>query len=169
MGSRMSDKQQIAEWLEKVRSSFGDEAKLYQYLFETMDNFYYRYLETTTDKDLKTKALAPHIWGARSCEPSMVDALKLTNPTAKKGIIELAKSVPKSEGPSVQYELLANVEELTPDHGEIHLVSVINWGWPDFEDEKKQFKKTVIFKYSDLAEFRKNLALNLEEACEIFL
>lgn len=165
----MSDKQVIADWQEKVRASYGDEAKLYEYLFETMDNFYYRYLETTLNKNLKTTSLAPHLWGARSMESDMVQALKITNPVAKKGIMELAKSVPKAQGPSVQYELLANVEELTADHGEIHIVSVINWGWPDFDDKSKQFKKTVEFKYSDLAEFRKQLALKLEDACSIFL
>lgn len=159
----------IQDWQEKVRENFGDESKLYEYLFQTMDNFYYRYLETTTDSDLKTKSLAPHLWGARSSESSMVDALKITNPVAKKGIIELAKAVPKSEGPSVQYELMCDVEELTIDHGEIRFVSMINWGFPDFENSAKQFKKTVIFKYQDLAQFRKELALKLEEACAIFL
>ena len=164
----MSDKQ-IQEWQEKVRSTFGDEAKLYEYLFETMDNFYYRYIETSLNKDLKTTAFGPHLWGAKSQESDMVLALKITNPVAKKGIMELAKSVPKAQAPAVQYELLANVEELTTDHGEIHLISVINWGWPDFKDQEKVFKKKVIFKYSDLSEFRKQLALKLEEASEAFL
>jgi hypothetical protein len=165
----MSDKQMIQDWQEKVRENFGDESKLYEYLFQTMDNFYYRYLETTLNSDLKTKALAPHLWGARSTETSMVDALKLTNPVAKKGIMELAKAVPKAQGPAVQYELMCDVEELTTDHGEIRFVAMINWGFPDFENAEKQFKKTVIFKYDDLAQFRKELALKLEEVCEIFL
>jgi hypothetical protein len=165
----MNEENQIKEWQEKIRETFGDQSKMYEYLFQTMDNFYYRYLETTTDKNLKTTSLAPHLWGIKTTEPSMVDALKIQNPVAKKGIIELAKSVPKAEGPSVQYELLANVEELESDHGEIQFVAVINWGFPDFNDISKQFKKTVIFKYDDLAQFRKELALKLEEACEIFL
>jgi hypothetical protein len=165
----MSDKQIIHDWQEKVRSSFGDESKLYEYLFQTMDNFYYRYLETTLNQDLKTTALAPHLWGARSTETSMVDALKITNPVAKKGIMELAKTVPKAQGPSVQYELMCDVEELTPDHGEIQFVAQINWGFPDFENKEKQFKKTVVFKYEDLAQFRKELALKLEDVCGIFL
>lgn len=164
----MTDKQ-ILEWQEKVRSSYGDEAKLFEYLFETMDNFYYRYLETSVDKNLKTRQLTPNLWGAKSTEPSMVDALKITNPQARKGIIELAKSVPKSQGPSVQYELLASVDELTQDHGKIQLTSVINWGWPDFNNPEKRFTKSVVFKYDDLSEFRKHLALKLEEVCEAFL
>lgn len=164
----MSDKQ-IQDWQEKVRSTYGEQSKLFEYLFTTMDNFYYRYLETTTYKSIKTEHLGPHLWGAQSYEDSMVDALKITNPVAKKGIIELAKSVPKSEGPKVKYELLANVEELSQDHGEIHLVAIINWGFPDFDNEEKRFVKTVIFKYTDLSQFRKELALKLEEACEAFL
>jgi len=164
----MTDKQ-ISDWQEKVRSSFGDETKLYQYLFETMDNFYYRYLETTVSRDMRTQKLAPHLWGARAVETSMVDALKIQNPIAKKGIIELAKSVPKDQGPAVQYELLADVEELTPEHGKIIFVAQINWGFPDFEDESKQFKKSVVFKYEDLAQFRKELAQKLEEVCASFL
>lgn len=164
----MSDKQ-IQDWQEKVRESFGNEASLYEYLFNTMDNFYYRYIETTIHQNLKTKQLGPKLWGARSSEPSMVDALKITNPVAKKGIIELAKAVPKAQGPSVQYELHAKVEELTPDHGEIHLVSLINWEHPDFESQEKQHSKTIVFKYTDLAQFRKELALKLEEVCAIFL
>lgn len=164
----MSEKQ-IQEWQEKVRSSFGDEARLLEYLFQTMDNFYYRYLETSTDKNLKTISLAPHLWGARSSETSMVDALKLQNPVAKKGIIELAKAVPKSLGPEVRYELVCNVKELTTDHGKIEFASVINWGHPDFLDPARQQKKIVTFEYSDLAQFRKELALKLEEVCEIFL
>jgi hypothetical protein len=165
----MSDKQLIKEWQDKVRDSFGDEAKLYEYLFQTMDNFYYRYLETTTDKDLKTTSFGPHLWGARSTEGSMVDALKITNPEAKKGIIELAKAVPKAQGPKVNYELTCNVQELTPDHGVIKFEAKINWGFPDFNDSSKKFQKNVVFKYEDLAQFRKELALKLEEVCSIFL
>ncbi len=164
----MTDKQ-ISDWQEKVRATFGDENKLYQYLFETMDNFYYRYLETTQNQNLKTQKLASHIWGARSTEGSMVDALKIKNPEAKKGIIELAKTVPKAQGPAVQYELSADVQELTPEHGKIIFVAQIDWGFPDYQDDSRKFKKTVVFKYSDLAQFRKELAQKLEDVCETFL
>lgn len=164
----MSDKQ-ILEWQEKVRMSYGDEAKLYQYLFETMDNFFYRYLETTIDKNLKTKNIAPHLWGAMSRETSMQEALKIQNPLVKKGMIEMAKTYPKSQNPEVRYELLADVKELTADHGSLQFISKINWGFPEFNEEGKRFEKTVNFTYTDLAEFRKHLALKLEEACEIFL
>jgi len=164
----MSDKQ-IQEWKEKIQNRFGDESNLYEYLFSTMDNFYYRYLETTQSKNLKTVELSPKVWGARSIETSMVDALKIKNPDAKKGIIELAKTTPRSMNPAVIYELSVLVKELKSDKGEIHLTGIIDWGHPEHDDDSKRFKKTIVFKYVDLTQFRKELAIKLEEVCENFL
>ena len=164
----MSDKQ-IQDWQEKVRTQFNDESKLYEYLFTTMDNFYYRYLETTRDKNLTTKELRPGVWGARSFEPSMVDALKIKNPLARKGIIELAKTLPRGEGGQVYYELSAQIKELNSEKGEIILNSLISWDFPHFKDETREFRKSFVFKYNDLTQFRKELALKLEEVCEGFL
>lgn len=159
---------QIQEWQKKVISSFGDESKLYHYLFETMDNFYYRYLETNESKNLKTIQLGEHLWGAQSFESNMVDALKIKHPEAKKGIMELAKSIPKAQKPMVRYSLTVDVKKLTPDQGNITLESEINWDFPDYKDPGKLLKKSLVFKYDDLAIFRKQLALKLEEVMEIF-
>lgn len=158
----MSDStKQIQDWQDKVKSSFGDESKMLHYLFETMDNFYYRYLETTTDRNLKTCELGTHVWGAESVEKSMVDALKITHPEAKKGLIEMAKTTPKDQA-QVKYSLSAEVLELKPDHGQLTLKSSIDWG-------RDGVSKKVIFKYEDLAQFRKELAIKLEEVCTLFL
>jgi hypothetical protein len=164
----MSDKQ-IQDWQEKVRSSYGDESKLFEYLFTTMDNFYFRYMETTINKNLKTQLIKDHIWGAKSFESSMIDALKITNPMAKKGSIDLAKSVPKGQGVMVCYELLAEVKHLSSEQGEIQFMGKIDWGFPDYSEENKRVQKRVTFIYNDLTRFRKELALKLEEVCEIFL
>lgn len=161
------NEKQIQDWQDQVRSSFGNESRLYEYLFETMDNFYYRYLETSLNQDLKTMQIAPGIWGALSFENSMVEALKTKGP-AKPGIMELAKTVPKAKKPMVRYGLWAQVAELSPDQGELTLTAEINWGFPEFEDEAKRFQKRVKFNYQELAQFRKELALKLEEAAEIF-
>lgn len=165
----MSDsKKQILDWQEKVKNHYGSEAEMYQYLFQTMDNFYYRYLETSESQNLKTHELENHIWGAKSFESSMVEALKTTNPDAKKGIMELARTIPKAKKPMVRYALFSNVKLLTSDKGQIEITSEINWDFPDFKDQSKQVQKTILFNYQELAEFRKNLALKLEEACELF-
>ncbi|HXH30728.1 MAG TPA: hypothetical protein VNJ01_07930 [Bacteriovoracaceae bacterium] len=164
----MTDKQ-IQDWHDKIRSSFGDEARLYQYLFETMDNFYYRYLETTSDKDLRTRQMSDHVWGATSTETSMVDALRIQNELARKGIIELAKSVQRAQGPKVVYQLSCRVSELHPDSGSLEFTASINWGHPDDSDPSRRSVKTVKFDYRDLGQFRKELAVKLEDVCGIFL
>lgn len=165
----MDEKEIIENWQEKVRASFGEKERLYEYLFQTMDNFYYRYIETTQDQGLKTRQLGEHLWGAVSEESSMVDALKIKNPIAKKGIIDLAKFTPREEHPKVRYTIAADVKKLLPESGSINFIAEINWGFPEFNDETKLQRKVVNFKYNDIAEYRKELALSLEEISEIFL
>lgn len=158
----------IQDWQEHVRASFGQESRLYEYLFETLNNFYYRYLETSTSQNLKTEELAPKTYGALSFEANMREALKDPNPDAKAGIIEMAKSIPHTEKPAVRYGLWVQVLELTQDRGHLRIIAEINWDFPEYQDREKRLQKQVDFKYDELAEFRKQLALKLEEASELF-
>ncbi len=165
----MSDNtKQIHEWQDKVKHSFDDAGKLQDYLLITLDNFLYRYLETTENKNLKSFEIAPHIYGAESFESSMVEALKLTDPVTKAGIMELAKTVPKAQKPTVKYRLQAFIKELTPDGGHVIITSSVSWDYPHFLDKTKFSKRDVDFRYTDLGQFRKELALKLETACELF-
>ena len=164
----MNEKEIIENRQEQIRDSFGEQGKLYEYLFQTMDNFYYRYIETSLNQNLKTRELGEKIWGAISEENSMVNALKIQNPMAKKGIIDLAKFTPKEKGPKVRYTLSADVRKLSPETGAIEFNAEINCGFPEFDDSSKLQRKTVKFQYGDVAQFRKELALSLEEVCEIF-
>jgi hypothetical protein len=159
---------QIHDWQDKLKHSFDSEEKLLSYLLETMDNFLYRYLETTENKNLKSFQIAPHIFGQESFESSMVEALKITHPEAKAGIMELAKTVPKAQKPMVKYRLQAQVKELTSERGHLVLTASINWDFPLFMDKTKVSKREIDFKYTDLGQFRKELALKLEAACELF-
>ncbi len=167
----MSEKEKlIQDWHEKLKSSFSEASQLIHYLTTTMDNFYYRYLETSESKDLKTQLMAPHLYGATSFESNLVQALKLSHPETKKQLIEFAKSIPKTQGPRVRYRLQCEIKELTPDIGHLILTSEISWDFPDFKDDPtKRTIKQINFKYNDLNEFRKNLALKLEEVCSLFL
>lgn len=158
----------ILDWQEKVKQSFGDEGKLFEYLFETLENFFYRYLETSENKNLRVQELAPGIYGARSFEGNLVDALKIKNPIAKPGMIEMAKSIPRSQAPKVRYELSTEVRELTAERGQLIIRAVIHWDFPEFSDSSKSAEKRIDFVYRELAQFRKELALHLEEACEHF-
>jgi hypothetical protein len=166
----MQDNQkQIQEWQTKVRQSLGDESKLLHYLFETMDNFYYRYLETSENQNLKTQELGSHLWGASSFESNMGNAFKTSIKEAKVGITELAKRVPRDKKPCVRYSLTAKVQELTPEHGHLLIESEISWDFPNYKDPTLKIGKSISFKYEDLGQFRKELALKLEEACTLFI
>jgi hypothetical protein len=168
-GSQMQDNQkQIHDWQEKVKQQYGDESRLFQYLFETMDNFYYRYLETTESKDLKTQELADHVWGARSFESNMGEAFKISNKEIKAGITDLAKRIPRDQKPAVRYSLQAMVKELKAEHGHLVLTSEIHWDFPEYQDSSRKISKSVTFRYEDLAVFRKELALKLEDVCTLF-
>ena len=164
-----NEEELIQEKAQELRASFEDPHRLYDYLFETLDNFYHRYIETEVSKDLKTQELAPKVYGAHAFEKDMMTALKKPHPDAKAGIIEMAKTYPRSESPAVRYTLKAKIDSLEADSGKLHLISEINWGFPDFSDPSKRLEKQVDFSYGDLSEFRKKLALKLEEASELFL
>lgn len=165
----MSDsKKQIEEWQEKLKQSFGDSSRLYHYLFETLDNFHYRYLETTLNKNLKTQELMSGVYGAMSFEDNMVEALRNKNSSAFPGIKEMAKSIPPASKPKVRYSLMVEVLELSAEKGKLILKSEINWDFPDYQDPSKRLQKQLTFTYPELAVFRKELALKLEEVCELF-
>lgn len=164
-----NEQELIQEKAQELRASFEDPHKLYDYLFETLDNFYYRYIETDSSKELKTTELAPKVYGAYALEKDMMKALKKPHPNAKTGIIEMAKTYPKSDAPAVRYGLMVKVDELEADSGSLKIISEVNWGFPDFSDRTKLIQKTVDFSYDDLSVFRKQLALRLEEASELFL
>ena len=166
----MNEKEEklIQERKKKVHEAFGDRNYLYQYLFETLDNFYYRYFETSISHDLHTTEILPKTYGALSFESNMVDALKKPNPAAKAGIIALAKRVPREEGPTVRYGLWVEVKDLSPEYGKMKIVSEINWGFPEFHDPEARLQKIVMFEYDDYQKFRKELAIKLEESAELF-
>lgn len=165
----MSDNtKQIHEWQDKIKHTFDNEGKMHDFLVDTMDNFLYRYLDTTEDKNLKTFEIAPYIYGAESFESSMVEALKISDASTKAGIMELAKTVPKAQRPTVKYRLQTQIKELTPDRGHLIITALVNWDFPHFMDRTKMTKREVEFKYNDLTQFRKELALKLEAACELF-
>lgn len=162
----MNEKEEklIQERREQVENSFRSEGQLFSYLSFTLENFFYRYLETSRSKDLKTQELRPGVFGAYSFE-TMLEALKSPHPDAKKDLIELAK---KDRDALLRLGLWAEVKDLSPERGKLILVSEMNWGHPDFSDPGKRIEKRVSFSYEDVTEFRKELALKLEDAARLF-
>jgi hypothetical protein len=158
----------ISEWQQKIQQNFGEEGKLYEYLTETLENFFYRYLETTEDKGLKVRELAPRVLGARSRESQWREILKINNPLVKPSLLDEAKANPRASGAKTEYELSVEVKELSAQRGELMIKAIIRWDGRDFSDPTKCSEKKILFTYNELSEFRKKLALRLEEACEYF-
>lgn len=154
---------------EKIHNLFKSNHAYMDYLLQTKQNFLYRYLETTEDKNIKIKNLDAKTLSAESFESNMGDAFKISDPEIKEGIKTLAKSVPREQKPRVQYSLTTTLEDLRDESGKIEITAKVNWNFPDFEDKKGSYKKKkVTFVYNDPFVFRKELALRFEEACDLF-
>lgn len=154
----------------KIQNLFKDNQSYLDYLLQTKANFLYRYLETSTDKDLKIENSTLGVLKAESFESNMGEAFKIKDPIIKEGVKELAKSVPKEQKPKVRYTLTTSLEDISANQGKIIIESMVNWDFPEFNSHSKKLKShKIIFEYNDPNVFRKNLALKYEEACELFL
>ena len=163
------DHKKIIDQQIKISQQYSNNQELIEYLVETMNNFYYRYLETSLDKNLQTQELAPQVLGAQSTESNSMEILKIKNPQVRPHLIEAAKTLASRGGLILTYELSAHLQEISPEKGLIVIRSLIDWSKTPVELSQKMQEKKVVFEYHSLGEFRKNLALKLEEACEIFL
>ena len=153
----------------KVKLAFSNHDALFDYLIETKKNFLYRYLETSSDHDIQMTTPSPNLLLAVSYEPNLGTALKILDPEIKEAIKILAKTIPRESFPKIMYRLKTEIKALTPSGGELIFESTVHWGFPQFLDEGNNYKtKKISFSYQNIAEFRKNLALKLEEACELF-
>lgn len=154
---------------EKIHNLFHDNKAYLDYLLQTKSNFLYRYLETSSDKNIQIQSLDAKTLLAESFESNMGDAFKISDKDIKDGIKALAKSVPRENNPRVRYSLKTTLEDLKGDSGKIAIEAAVDWGFPDFSNSNSTSKKKrVSFSYNDPNVFRKELALKYEEACEIF-
>ena len=153
---------------DKIHNLFKDHQSYLDYLLQTKKNFLYRYIETSTDKNIQVQSLDAKTLIGISFESNMGEAFKINSLIAKEGIRQLAKSIPREEKPRVQYSLKTIIEELRGDSGKITIESKISWDFPNFDNDKNAIKKCIFFEYHDPNIFRKELALKYEEACAIF-
>lgn len=166
----MKDIQNLKKELnEKIHNLFHDNKAYLDYLIQTKNNFIYRYLETSNYKNIQIQSADSKTLIAESFESNMGNAFKHSNKEIKNGIKILAKAVSREENPRVKYILKTTLEDFKNDSGKIIIEACVDWGFPDFLNNKSTSqKRTVDFLYRDPNNFRKELALKYEEACEIF-
>ena len=172
--------QSSKEELEKLRSDMESKARgalneegLNGLLTFTLDNFAYRYIETSTHSNIHSQKVSGNHFFVESVNSEVMSILKTKDPKAKKALIELAKkfSSTKGEGLQVQYQIHCQFLELNSDNtGELECYSIVNWNSANgFKLENDLYsKKAVRFKFSDPLVLRNKLALLLEEVCEVF-
>ena len=154
----------------KIQNIFQDNQAYLDYLLQTKKNFLYRYLETSTDKNIAILNETEGQLSAHSFEENMGNAFKINDSSVKDGIKNLAKTIPREQNPKIKYSLITKIDNISGNHGKLIIESCINWDFPLFSmDSEKLKSKRVIFEYTDPNMFRKQLALAYEDACELFL
>ena len=156
----------------KVTDSLNEEGLLGLAVF-TLENFAYRYLETSSHQNIIGQKISDSHFFVESIESDPIKALKVSDVIAKKGIITLAKrfSASKGLGLKVQQQLHINFKDLNSNgSGSIECFSKLNWNIDNnFKDEEGMFVlKSSSLKFDDPIILRNKLALLLEEVCEIF-
>lgn len=157
---------------EKAVAQLSDREGLESFIVQVLDSFSYRYLQTRDSGDVEVQKYQDEkldLLFSRSLDYKMADALKCSDEEARKGILHLAKTIPKKDNPCVLYELFVDLSFLSEElDGKIEVRAIINWGFPNFKDENKKKIRVVEMKVDDLLALRKSLPLALEEVCEIF-
>lgn len=165
----MNHKQKIEEQKQKISSHFSDSQVLLDYLIDTMNNFFHRYIETTQSRDIMTTELSPKRWGGESVENNSMEILKIKNPQIRPHLIAAAKSLGAKGGLKVRNTIGIEPKVMNAENGELIIFSKVDWSETPLQMEKNCEEKIVHFKYQSLSQFRKELALKLEEVCEIFI
>ncbi len=152
------------EWEEKLKTTFSDSQNLMNFILHTLESFGHRYLN---EPKIELTASQVTLHGV---ECNMGQALKSALPEIREAVKNLAKSVPREQKPALHSRLILIIKELSADHGEIQIFAQVNWGHPDYAPENAaKIERKSVFKWNDLAKFRKEFPLALEGACELFL
>ncbi len=151
---------------EKNRSELKSQGGFTDLITYNLENFAYRYLETTTDKSLKAQINENDIY-VTSIEPDIVHALKWENKELKNKLIALCKKYPGSKSKELKVKL--TLGSLVISNNQVECYSEVNWDQDQFSRENQNYiEKRVTIKFDDPLELRNTHAKYLEQVSEIF-
>jgi hypothetical protein len=163
----MSD--EIKQWQEKLHATYSHPKQMLDFITNTLEQFAYRYLETTISTNIKPIHNDSKFIIVESYESNLKEVLKNKNPKILSGIKSLALKFSPKENPTIRNQIKITINKLTVDQGDLHLQSTINWDYPHFQSgQENEISQTIHFTYQELAEFRKKFPLHLETICELF-
>jgi hypothetical protein len=160
----MSDKIKEQQWQQSLYSQYENQEALISFIHNTLESFAHRYflkpqIEFNSDYILVEEA-----------EDNLGQALKISHPEIKDAIKALAKTIPRSENPTIVTRLRIEIEELTANHGKMTIYSQVSWDHPKhLWDSSKNMSKKSLLTWDDLMKFRKNFPLVLEDVCTLLL
>jgi hypothetical protein len=128
-----------------------------------LENFAYRYLETSKMKGIKCQSEGSRFW-VESIEPNIIEALKWTNPELKSRLIDLCKKYPGSQSKEIKIRMV--IETRTINQNTIKCLACLFWQLPS-GCEEIGIEKSVEFYFDDPIELRNKHAILLEKVCEI--
>ena len=154
----------------KVKEQLTTGDSFYDFIIFTLNNFVYRYMESPSTGKIVVDVHDNKKFLAVGVETQIMEALKAINPETKKGIIELAKAHAKKVGPQVQYILGCEVLDWVPrsESGKVRVWANVSWDFPNFQNKENANTLEKTIEFDDIMVFRKQLALMLEDVCEVF-
>lgn len=136
-------------------------ASLYIY---NLENFAFRYLETSKMKGIKCQFEESLFW-VESIEPNILEALKWTNPELKSRLKDLCKKYPGNQSKEIQISMVLETRNI--NENKIECSARILWQLPS-GSKNIVIEKSVEFNFNDPVELRNKHPILLEEVCDIF-
>lgn len=129
-----------------------------------LENFAYRYLETSHNKDIKCQLEGNCFW-VESIEPSIVNALKWKNTGLKKKLVELCKKFPGSL--SKELKVVLKLGTIKISQNDIECFALVECLTPE-KSKNVLVEKKIKMSFDDPIELRNKHAALLEEVSVIF-
>ena len=136
-----------------------------QLFIYNLENFAYRYLETSTDQGIKC-SFNNNDFFVESTEPNVLNALKWDNPELKKKLIDLCKSHPGKKSADIKIFLKLGSKKVSSNN--VICYASVKWSHPETDYIQTLEEKEVKINFKDPLELRNTHAKYLEEVAVIF-
>ncbi|OIQ17585.1 MAG: hypothetical protein BM556_12345 [Bacteriovorax sp. MedPE-SWde] len=135
-------------------------------LIFNLENFAYRYLETTDFKNIQCQFEDKDFW-VESIETNIVEALKWDNKDVKAKLIELCKQNPGANSKNIKVKLTIGTRIISDE--QVDCYACIDWGYPEFnQSEGQSLRTSEELVFDDPIILRNTHATFLEKVCTIF-
>jgi len=164
--AQLSKKELETQIYEKNLTALKEEQGVPSLLIFNLENFAFRYLETSGDTAIKCQFKDDNFW-VQSIEPDVINALKWENQELKSELIKLCKQYAGARSKEISVRLLLGTRII--DDKNVECYAEINWNFPNFEKKEGMYlEKHEQVTFDDLMVLRNTHAAYLEKVASIF-